>query len=284
MPEKKFKPTLALQKTPGVSIASIVGASASFLLVIGAIALGSANYMAFISLEGFMIVIGGTLAVAFMSYQANYVLQALSAIGLMFKKAQVTHENLHHDMISIMSWARMVKEKGLRGLESNAKNAAAHDPFISYGLDMVVSNYTPDEIRAMMETAAEAYYKRDTTAARVLTGMASHAPAFGMVGTLIGMVMMLGGFSGDMSGIAKGLAVSLLATLYGLLSARMIFMPAAAKVMQKQDNIKFRNHLITEGMVMLVANKPPQFIEDRLSSFLKPGLYQAHKDNAKNKK
>lgn len=263
------------KKESQISVPSIVGASFGLMLVLGAIIIGAQSFFAFLSLEGFMIVIGGTLAVAFMSYQANYVLEALKAIGLMFKKATVTHENLHRDMIDIIAWARVVKDKGLRGLENVIGNRRIDDPFVRYGLDMVVSNYTPDEVRSMMETAAEAYYKRDTTPARVLMAMASHAPAFGMVGTLIGMVIMLGSFEGDMSGIGKGLAVALLATLYGVLTARMVYMPASAKIMQKQDNLRFRNYLITEGMVMLVANKSTLHIQDRLNSFLKPGLHQS---------
>jgi chemotaxis protein MotA len=139
---------------------------------------------------------------------------------------------------------------------------------------MVVSNYNSDEVRTMMETAADAYYERDTVPAQALQAMAGHAPAFGMVGTLIGMVIMLGNFSGDMSGIGEGLSVALLATLYGVISARMLYMPAASKIMQKQDNLRFRNHLITEGMAMIVDNKSPRYIQDRLNSFLKPGLHE----------
>lgn len=259
--------------SPEISRASIVGAAFSFMLIFGAIMLGTRNYIAFISLEGLMIVVGGTLAVAFMSFQANYVIEALHGIARMFHKADVTHENLHKDMMDIISWARVVKDKGLRGLETRVEDEGIHDPFVRYGLDMVVSNYTPDEVRSMMETAAEAYYERDIIPSRVLTTMASHAPAFGMVGTLIGMVIMLGNFSGDMSGIGKGLAISLLATLYGVVTARMVYMPAASKLMQKQDHLRFRNYLITEGMVMLVANRSPHYIQDKLNSFLKPNLH-----------
>jgi chemotaxis protein MotA len=191
----------------------------------------------------------------------------------MFKKANVTHENLYRDLINIIAWARIMKDKGLRGLENQVDDEGINDPFVRYGLDMVVSNYTGEEVRGMMETAAEAFYERDTIPANILLAMASHAPAFGMVGTLIGMVIMLGNFSGDMSGIGHGLAVALLATLYGVVTARMLYLPAATKIMQKQDNLRFRNHLITEGMAMLVANKSPRYIQDKLNSFLKPGLH-----------
>lgn len=261
------------RKEMSFSLASLIGALFSISLILGAVAHGTDNIRAFFSLEGVLIVIGGTLAVAFMSYQASDVKEALKGLGLMFKKASATHENLHRDLLDIIAWARIMKEKGMRGLE-NVVDEGINDPFVRYGLEMVVSNYTPDEVRGMMETAADAYYERDTVPAHVLMAMASHAPAFGMVGTLIGMVVMLGNFSGDMSGVGAGLSIALLATLYGVVSARMLYMPAASKIMQKQENMRFRNHLITEGMVMLVANKSPHYIQDRLNSFLKPGLYR----------
>ena len=255
------------------SVPSIIGAALGFLMIIGAIAHGTNNFFAFLSLEGILIVVGGSLAVAFMSFQANQVIAAIKGIGSMFMEATATHENLHHDLIGVIAWARIVKEKGLRGLEDetlgNSKNVIK-DPFVRYGLNMVVSNYTPDEVRVMMSTAAESTYERDTIPARVLLAMASHAPAFGMVGTLVGMVIMLGSFSEDMSGVGQGLAVALLATLYGVLTARMLYMPAASKIFQKQESLRFRNYLITEGMVMLVDNKSPRHIQDRLNSFLRP--------------
>lgn len=253
------------------SIASVIGAAAGFIMILGAILHGTTNYGAFLSFEGFMIVVGGTLAVAFMSYEANCVVDALRAIGLMFMRASATHETLHKDLINVIAWARIVKEKGLRGLEDEMdSHEAVKDPFIRYGLNMVVTNYTPEEVREMMKTAADATYERDTTPARVLQSMASHAPAFGMVGTLVGMVIMLGEFSADMSGVGQGLAISLLATLYGVVTARMIYMPAASKLTQKQEGLRFRNYLITEGMAMLVDNKSPHYIQDRLNSFLRP--------------
>ena len=122
----------------------------------------------------------------------------------------------------------------------------------------------------MMETAADSAYERDTAPAEILMAMASHAPAFGMVGTLIGMVILLRSIGEDMSLIAAALAVCLLATLYGVVTARLLYMPAASKVMQKQEGLFFRNSLIAEGMSLLVANKTPHYIQDRLNSYLTP--------------
>ena len=132
-------------------------------------------------------------------------------------------------MTAIIYCARLVREKGMRDLESVVGKSSIVDPFVRYGLNMVVSGYPADEVRAMMETAADATYERDSVPVDVLQAMASHAPAFGMVGTLVGMVAMLCSLSADVSNIGGSLAVSFLSTLYGVLSARMVYMPAAAR-------------------------------------------------------
>jgi chemotaxis protein MotA len=176
-------------------------------------------------------------------------------------------------MIEIIGWAYMVKEKGMRRLESSLAKRGIADPFVKYGLNMVVSGYTPEEVRAMMETAADAALERESIPADVLQSMASHAPAFGMIGTLVGMVAMLCALSDNVANIGSSLSVSFLSTLYGVVSARMVYMPAAAKLRQSISKRRFRNQLITEGMVMLVSDKTLMYIQDRLNSFLRPELH-----------
>jgi chemotaxis protein MotA len=172
-------------------------------------------------------------------------------------------------MIEIISWAHMVKEKGMRRLEASlAINGGTIDPFVKYGLTMVITGYTPEDVRAMMETAADACYERDCVPVDVLQSMTSHAPAFGMIGTLVGMVAMLCSLNENVSSIGSSLSVSFLSTLYGVVSARMIYMPAMAQLRQVVTKRRFRNQLITEGMVMLVSKKTPTYIQDRLNSFL----------------
>ena len=255
------------------SRAQMIAAACALLLVVLSIILSSNSFLAFFSLEGLMIVVGGVIAVAFMSFQATDVRRALGAIVQMFKEPQMTHENLRRDMSEVIQWARVIRQKGMRDFESHIGKNCADDPFVKYGLTMVVSQYSPDEVRSMMTTAADACYERDCLPVDVLQAMTSHAPAFGMVGTLVGMVTMLCSLNGDVSNIGPSLAVAFLSTLYGVLSARMVYMPAASKLRQEADNRRFRNHLITEGLVMLVSNKAPIYIQDRLNSFLRPEIH-----------
>jgi len=248
----------------------ILGAALVVLVVAASIMLGSHSLLAFFSLEGLLIVGGGVVASAYMSYETEDVRTALDAVKRMFKEPRRTQEDLHRDMMAIIYCARLLKEKGMRSLETIVAKSGLTDPFVKYGFNMAVSQYSPEDVRAMMETAAEATFERDSVPVDVLQTMASHAPAFGMVGTLVGMVAMLSNLNGDMSGLGSSLAVAFLSTLYGVLSARMIYMPAASKLRQEVDSRRFRNYLITEGMVMLVSDKNPMYIQDRLNSFLRP--------------
>jgi chemotaxis protein MotA len=247
----------------------VVGMAFGFLFILGAVMLSTHSFLAFFSVEGLVIVVGGVMGVAFMSFEGADVHKALSVIAAMFKKPNdAPPDNLHHDMNEIIAWAYMVKEKGMRRLESSLAKRGITDPFVRYGLNMVVSQYSPEDVRAMMETAADACFERDNVPVDVLQTMTSHAPAFGMIGTLVGMVAMLCSLNDNVASIGSALSVSFLSTLYGVVSARMVYMPAAAKLRQAVTKRRFRNQLITEGMVMLVSDKTPMYIKDRLNSFL----------------
>ena len=255
-----------------VSLATIAGTVFGFMLVLGAIAYGTNNYFSFLSVEGFLIVIGGTIANAFMSYQANYVMLAFGAIWHMVHKPRATREGLNAEIMRLIKWAYLVHSKGLAGLEGEI-GTKIHEPLLRYGVELVVTGYQPEVIRKMMNTAVEADFERAITPVTVLRNMASTAPAFGMVGTLVGMVIMLQNLQGDMSKIGNGLAIALLATLYGIIMARLLCLPAADKLMQKEEIMRFRNYMMTEGLVLLAEKQSPRYMQDKLNSFLDPAIH-----------
>jgi chemotaxis protein MotA len=255
-----------------MSLATIAGTIFGFCLIIGAIVHGTNNYNSFLSAEGFLIVIGGTIANAFMSYQANYVLLAFGAIWHMIKKPSATREGLNAEIMRLIKWAYLVHSKGLAGLEGEV-GKHIREPLLRYGVDLVVTGYQPEVIRSMMNTAVESDFERSITPVTVLRNMASTAPAFGMVGTLVGMVIMLQNIQADMSMIGMGLAVALLATLYGIIMARLFCLPAADKLMQKEEIMRFRNYMMTEGLVLLAEKQSPRYMQDKLNSFLDPAIH-----------
>jgi chemotaxis protein MotA len=255
--------------------APVIGAAFALLLVLSPIIMGGQPFLIVFSLGGLVIVIGGVVTVAFMSFDADEVRKAIQTIIMMFKETKPEpQENLHDDVTAIITCARLLREKGgMRNFETIIGKIGIRDPFLKYGLNMVLSDYAPDEIRAMMETAAEANYERDSVPVEILQAMTSHAPAFGMVGTLVGMVAMLCNLTDNVSEIGPSLAVAFLSTLYGVLSARILYIPAASKLRRKVDYCRTRNGLITEGLVMLVSKKTPMYVQDRLNGFLRPEAY-----------
>lgn len=255
-----------------VSLATIAGIIGGLGVILGAVVHGTDNYLSFVNVEGFLIVIGGTIANAFMSYHARSVGLAFQAIWHMVKKPKATREGLNAEILRLIKWAYMVQAKGLQGLEGEV-GAKIKEPLLRYGVDLVVTGYKPETIRTMMNTAVEAEYDRSLTPVIVLRNMASTAPAFGMVGTLVGMVIMLQNIQGDMSRIGMGLAVALLATLYGIIMARLFCLPAADKLVQKEDVMRFRNYMMTEGLVLLAEKQSPRFMQDKLNSFLDPSQH-----------
>ena len=255
-----------------VSLATITGIIFGFCLILGAIAHGTDHYMSFISAEGFLIVIGGTIANAFMSYQASTVITAFASIAHMIKKPKATREGLNAEIMRLIKWAYLVHSKGLIGLEGEI-GTKIREPLLRYGVELVITGYQPEVIRSMMKTAVEADYERSIAPVTVLRNMASTAPAFGMVGTLVGMVIMLQNLQADMSNIGMGLAIALLATLYGIISARLFYLPAADKLMQKEDIMRFRNYMMTEGLVLLAEKQSPRYMQDKLNSFLDPAIH-----------
>jgi chemotaxis protein MotA len=248
----------------------VIGAAFGLVLVMSPILLGARGYLILVSLAGLVIVAGGVIAVAFMSFAANEVRLALGAIVQMSKQTPSKADDLSHDVANIVNWASQIRNKGMRRFEADIGRASIEDPVVKYGLNMVLSEYSPDDIRSMINTVADACYEREIRPAEILEAMTSHAPAFGMVGTLIGMVAMLSNLTENISGIGASLAVAFLSTLYGVLSARMIYMPAATRLRQDVDRRRSRHHFLAEGMAMLAGKKSPMYIQDRLNGFLRP--------------
>lgn len=252
-----------------ISIATTAGTIFGFLLILGAILHGTSNFLSFVSLEGFLIVIGGSIANAYMSYNATSVEHAFAAMLHMLQKPKATHEGLNAEIMRLMKWSYLVQAKGYIALEDQV-NSRIKEPLLRYGLNLVVSGYKAPAVRDMLNTAVESEFERRMAPVTVLRNMAATAPAFGMVGTLVGMVIMLQNIQGDMTMIGTGLAVALLATLYGIILARLVCLPAADKLMQKEEVMRFRNYLMTEGLVMLSEKQSPSFMQDKLNSFLDP--------------
>ena len=255
-----------------MSLPTILGLVFSLLLFGWAIASGTANYMVFLDVPSIIIVLGGTMAATFVSYEARYVILSLKLIGKIVFAPQIGRGLLQAEVGRIIKWAYIVQKSGLPALEVEAAKSVKGDKILRFGMDLVVSGYTGEEVRQILTTMIESSFGRNTVPISILKAMGAAAPAFGMVGTLVGLVIMLDNMS-DPSNLGPALAIALLTTLYGVLLARWVFLPTASKVLQREEILRFRNYLVAEGLVFLADRKSPRYIQDRMNSYLDSSLH-----------
>ena len=256
-----------------MSFATIIALVLAFGLFLGSIVVSTDNYIIFVSGASFVMVVGGTLAATFISYEPRYVFLSLKLIYRIAFSPKIGRNVLKTEVGRIIKWAYTVQKKGLPALEADTKKVVRGDRFLKFGIDMVISGYTGDEVRGILTNTIETTYGRNTVQVNILKNMGAAAPAFGMIGTLVGLIIMLDSMGGDPSSLGKGLAVALLTTLYGVIFARLILIPVADKVHQREQIVRFRNMLLAEGLGLLADRRNPRFIQDKMNSYLDPAIH-----------
>jgi chemotaxis protein MotA len=256
-----------------MSFTTVIGFLLGILLFLGSIGLATDNYIIFVHLTGFIMVVGGTTAATFVAFEPRYVFQAMRIMLSIFLQHKVTRTILTNEVGRMIRWGYMVQKSGLPGLEADAKKLRESDHFLAFGIDLVVSGYTGMEVREILANTIETTFHRKVIPADVLRSMANNAPAFGMIATLVGLVIMLDKMGSDPSRVGPGMAVGLMGTLYGVTFARFILMPTASKVQQREEIVRFRQYLVAEGLALLAERRSPRYIQDKMNSYLDPELH-----------
>ena len=180
-----------LNEETAVSITTLLGFLAGIGLFIASIVMSTDNYVAFWSASSVILVLGGTLAVAFISYQARYVVAALRDIGRIFTHARVNRRIVLEQSQQVVKWGQIASKDGLLALESFLKTTDSDDPFLGTGIRMVIDGYNPETVRELLTNTTESSYSRATVQVVILNNMSATSPAFGMIGTLVGLIIML---------------------------------------------------------------------------------------------
>lgn len=256
-----------------MDIATIVGLLLGFALVFGSIALGGA-VGAFVDVPSLMITVGGSIAALLINFPLSKVLGVFSVVRKAFTDSLPSTAEV---IEQFKEFATTARRDGLLALESSAE--AIRDPFLKRGLEMVVGGSSRDEITALLETEVNYIEQRHQSGKKILDATAAAAPAFGMIGTLIGLVQMLRTLD-DPSKIGLGMAVALLTTLYGAVIANLICIPLAGKLETRSQEEVMIRELMISGLASLVDGLPPRVMEERLMSFLSPGHRPERRDLA----
>ena len=167
-----------------------------------------------------------------------------------------------------------VGRKGAADLEKSVDGIKNY--FFKDGVQMVVDGYSLDEITEIMETRIEYREKRENVQKSMLKSMGDLAPAWGMVGTLIGLVLMLAGFGGEggADNLGGGMAAALITTLYGAVFANLFFLPMADKMGNKTTQTSMSAALLVEAARLIHQKKHPLIVREKLNSFIPPGEWK----------
>ena len=203
--------------------ATIVGLVLGVVLVAFAIVLGG-DVIPYINAPSFVIVVGGATAATLTAYpMARFLKMPKVAMQAIFTKPQDPRQLIHQ----LVELAEVARRDGILALESRSEQI--DDDFLTHGIQMAVDGTDPEVIQTIMETELDNLISRHEAGKGMLDSMGRFAPAFGMIGTLIGLVAMLSHMD-DPSKIGTGMATALLTTLYGALLANVIFIPLADKL------------------------------------------------------
>jgi len=246
-----------------MDIATIVGFIAAVTCLM--VGIGS-NLASMIDPPSMIIVVGGTLSATLI---ANPLQQVIGLIGVI-KCAILTNVPVPTIIIErIVGFAETARREGILALEQAIEEG--DDPFLSTGVRLAVDGTEPDLIMDILETELQFVQERHEQGQTIIANMGNAAPAFGMIGTLIGLVIMLKNMD-DPAAIGPGMAIALLTTMYGAILANIIFGPISAKLKVYSSKEVLAKRMIIEGIMSIQSGDNPRIVEHKLSVFLPPKM------------
>tara|TARA_R110002095_G_scaffold195600_2_gene174261 strand:+ start:9383 stop:10162 length:780 start_codon:yes stop_codon:yes gene_type:complete len=238
-----------------------VVAGAALLLLAIAIAPGS-SFAAFIDIPSAAVVVGGAIAATFIAFPGAAMLLFPKVIKKVFFPNQ---QQIAPVIRQIVEFAEIARRDGILALE--AKTEEIQDPFILLGIQMAVDGTDVELMEQILRTEMEAVAGRHKNGKALMDTVGRYAPAFGMIGTLMGLIIMLGNMD-DPEAIGPGMAVALITTLYGAIVSNLFFLPFADKLaFYSKQEFQIRE-VIVKGLIAIQEGDNPRVIEQKLNTFL----------------
>ncbi|HID78472.1 MAG TPA: motility protein A [Planctomycetaceae bacterium] len=258
-----------------MDIASVVGLVLGIsLLLITILISEGASFAAFFNAPSLMVVIGGAIAAVLLSFP----LKSFLGLGRVLKNVFFNKPRDITELIEqLVSLAETARRDGLLALEGRLEEIS--DPFIVLGIQMAVDGTRAEVIEDIMRTEIDAVAARHQDGKKILEQLGRFAPAFGMIGTLMGLIIMLGQLDNP-DNLGPGMAVALITTLYGAVMANILCLPCAEKLgfISKQELLSME--IIVRGIMGIQSGENPRVIEQKLTTFVPPRLRNTNRKAA----
>ncbi|MCD5361548.1 flagellar motor protein [Chromobacterium aquaticum] len=241
---------------------SIVAILMGLTAILAGQALEGGNIGSLIQLTAFMIVIGGTVSAVMLQSTPKQFVAGVRMLKWIFQPPALDHDKMIREIIN---WSQTARKGGLLALEGYIN--LQKDPFIKKALQMLVDGAEPDTLRSVMDVEISMFEHARKQAARIWESAGGYAPTMGILGAVLGLIHVMENLS-DPSKLGAGIAVAFVATVYGVGSANLLFLPIASKLKHLVASEVALKELVVEGLVSIANGENPRIIESRLKGFL----------------
>lgn len=247
-----------------MDIGTIIGLAMAIGAVLLGIILGGGSPGALFDPTSLFVVIGGTIGATVLAYPLGRVLKLHTVMMKAFFTKQVDIAEIIKDLVK---FAEVARREGILALENHVDEMK--DPFIVRGVKMAVDGTDPELIQQIMDTELEALMDRHAGGKAMLDTIGKYAPAFGMIGTLLGLIFMLSNMD-DPSKIGPGMAVALITTLYGAMLSNMVTGPISDRLAARDAEEVLVKTIIMAGVMSIQSGDNPRVVESKLLTYLPP--------------
>lgn len=241
---------------------SIIGLFLALASLVGGSILKGAGLSSLWSPAAFVIVIVGTVAAILLHTSPAIFRHAFRIVGWVIRPPTSDRREL---IRQIVEWSNIARRQGLLGLESQVE--LQEDPFLRKGLQLLVDGVEPETIRHMLEIELSSQEHQDLAATRVFESMGIYAPTLGIIGAVLGLIAVMKNLA-DPSKLGHGIAAAFTATIYGIASANLLFLPVAAKLKGVIQHSSRDREMIIEGLIAIALGENPRNIETSLAGFV----------------
>lgn len=254
-----------------MNISFLIGLVAGLALVIYGIGTSGSSLsqvtQSFIDFPSMYITFGGAFAATIMSVPVKYLKDVPKNLKVLMKKEKI---NLNEYIDTIEELAKEARLKGLLVLEEKVNAMDLQDEFLKYCVMLIVDAIEPTKVRAQIENEIDCIEARHASAWKVFDTLGSFGPAFGMLGTLIGLINMLANMdtSNGADALGKGMSTALVTTFYGSALTNMFCVPISNRLKAKHDEEMIAKELIMEGVLSIQSGENPKYIREKLNSYI----------------
>jgi chemotaxis protein MotA len=247
-----------------MDLGTIIGVGAGFLFILMAIITSGGTLGWYLNLPSVLMVIGGSFAAMLVANPLSRMLGIMRYLNHALRTADWQEEKIINDLVGFSDRAR---REGLLALEDNLDQV--EDEFMRKGIQLVVDGTDPDIIKSILYNDLNQIQERHETGIKIFEDWGKLAPAFGMIGTLAGLIAMLAQLD-DQSGIGQGMALALITTMYGSIFANLVLVPIKSKLQDRDKEETRSKEIIIEGILSIQSGDNPRILLEKLISFLPP--------------